>query len=82
MSETDKSFTKITPGRGKKTNIVTPGPKTPRYLQSEITARQSLFQDPPEETRTDTADSPEEDWTDLTMGPNSQLLQLATNADA
>ena len=82
MSEADKGFTKVTPGRGTKTNIVTPGPKdpaeTPRYLQSEITARQSLFQDPPVETRTDTTDPPEEDWTDLTMGPNSQLLQLQT----
>mmetsp|Transcript_6271 Transcript_6271/g.14814 ORF Transcript_6271/g.14814 Transcript_6271/m.14814 type:complete len:443 (+) Transcript_6271:91-1419(+) len=78
MSETDKGFTKVTPGRGKKTNIVTPGPETPRYLQSEITARQSLFQDPPEETRTDPTDSPEEDWSELTMGPNSQLLQLQT----
>ena len=71
MSEADKSFTKVTPGRGKKTNIVTPGTKypteIPRLLQSEITARQSLFQD-----------APEEDWTDFNMGPNSQFLQLQT----
>ena len=82
MSETDKGFTKVTPGRGTKTNIVTPGTKdpaeTPRYLQSEITAQQSLFQEPPEVDRTDQEDNPEEDWTDLTMGPNIQLLQLQT----
>jgi len=71
MSETDKGFTKVTPGRGKKTNIVTPGPETPRYLQSEITARQSLFQDPPEETRTDPTDSPEEDWSDSQWDPTA-----------
>ena len=71
MSGIDRGFTKVTPGRGTKTNIVTPGTKhpseIPRYLQSEITARQSLFQNPSTE-----------DWTDLTMGPNSQLLQLQT----
>jgi len=71
MSETDKGFTKVTPGRGTKTNIVTPETKhpseIPRFLQSETTARQPLFQDPSTE-----------DWTDLTMGPNSQLLQLQT----
>ena len=82
MSEADNSFTKVTPGRGKKTNIVTPGTKdpqeAPRYLQSEITARQSLFKDLPEVVKTDTTDPPEEDWTDLTMGPTSQLLQLQT----
>ena len=48
MSEADTGFTKVTPGRGTKTNIVTPGtkcpPETPRYLQSEITAQRSLFQ--------------------------------------
>ena len=60
MSEADKGFTKVTPGRDTKTNIVTPGTKhpseIPRFLQNEITARQSLFQDPSVE-----------DWTDLTM---------------
>ena len=67
MSEGDKGFTKVTPGRGTKTNIVTPGTKhptaIPRYLQSETTARKSLFQD-----------TKEEDWSELKMGANNQLL--------
>ena len=82
MSETDKGFTKVTPGRGTKTNIVTPGakdpPETPRYLQSEITARKSLFENLPEVERAEPTDQTEEDWAELTMGPNSQLLQLQT----
>ena len=69
MSEADDGFTKVTPGRGTKTNIVTPGTKdpaeTPRYLQSEITARQSLFKDLPEVERTEPTEPAEEDYLSL-----------------
>ena len=68
MSEDYKDFTKVTPGRGKKTNIVTPRNPTrfPRF-QSELTARKSLFQ--PEE---------EADWVDIDMGTNNNLIKLET----
>ena len=71
MSETDKSFTKVTPGRGKKTKIVTPGTKRPSqtstYLQSELTAQTTLFQG-----------ESEADWTDLNMGATNNLIQIQT----
>ena len=72
MSEDHKDFTKVTPGRGKKTNIVTPNTKhpsrIPRY-QSELTVQATLF---PRET-----EPTEEDWTGIKMGTNN-LIKLET----
>ena len=67
MSEDPDSFTKVTPGRGKKTNIVTPNSKHPTRIpkyQSELTARASLF-------------PTEEDWVEINMGTNT-LIKLET----
>ena len=69
MSE-DSDFTTVTPGRGKKTNIVTPNTKHPTRIpkyQSELTALASLF---PTETV-------EEDWVEINMGTNN-LIKLGT----
>ena len=72
MSEDYNPFTKVTPGRGTKTNIVTPNPQHPTRIprfQSEVTARTTLFptvQDPVEE-----------DWTDIDMGITN-LIKLET----
>ena len=70
MSE-DTGFTTVTPGRGKKTNIVTPNSKHPTRIpkyQSELTALASLF---PTEATT------EEDWVEINMGTNN-LIKLET----
>ena len=70
MSEDPNNFTRVTPGRGKKTNIVTPSSKhptrIPRY-QSELTAIASLF---PTETS-------EEEWVEINIGTNN-LIKLET----
>ena len=71
MSEDPDSFTTVTPGRGKKTNIVTPNSKHPTRIpkfQSESTTRASLF---PTEATT------EEDWVEINMGTNA-LIKLET----
>ena len=72
MSEDHSDFTKVTPGRGTKTNIVTPHQQHPTRLprfQSEVTARTTLFP---------TAEDPiEEDWVDIDMGV-SNLIKLET----
>ena len=53
MSEADNSFTKVTPGRGKKTNIVTPNTRhpsrIPQNLQSKLAAQTTIFQVPDKE---------------------------------
>ena len=71
MSE-DTDFITVTPGRGKKTNIVTPNTKHPTRIprfQSELTAAQaSLF-------HTETVN--EEDWVEINMGTNN-LIKLET----
>ncbi len=72
MSEDHHHFTKVTPGRGTKTNIVTPNPQPPTRLprfQSEVTARTTLFPTAEE--------SIEEDWVDIDMGA-SNLIKLET----
>ena len=69
MSE-DSDFTTVTPGRGKKTNIVTPNPKHPTRIprfQSELTALASLYP-------TETAN---EDLVEINMGTNN-LIKLET----
>ena len=66
----DTPFTKVTPGRGKKTNIVTPNRPTriPNYFQSEITSSNSLS-------------SPfSKDWVDLKMGQTNYIqLEVLMN---
>ena len=74
MSEADNSFTNVTPGRGKKINIVTPGTKhptrIPRYFRSEQTAQTTLFKLDSEE---------EEDWVYCIMGGSARnLIQVQT----
>ena len=74
MSE-DTDFITVTPGRGKKTNIVTPNTKHPTRIpkyQSELTAVASLF--PTETVNEDTVD---EDWVEINMGTNN-LIKLET----
>ena len=71
MSE-DTDFTTVTPGRGKKTNIVTPNTKHPTRIpkyQSELTALASLFP-------TGTEDE-DDDWVEINMG-TSNLIKLET----
>ena len=71
MSEDPDNFTTVTPGRGKKTNIVTPNSKHPTRIpkyQSELTARASLFP---------TGATTEEDWVEINMGTNN-LIKLET----
>jgi len=71
MSEDPDSFTTVTPGRGKKTNIVTPNTKHPTripHFQSELTARTSLFP---------TKATTEENWVEINMGTNT-LIKLET----
>ena len=72
MSEDHNNFTKVTPGRGKKTHIVTPNSKHPSRIpkyQSELTARTTLFP---------TVEEPiESDWVDIEMGA-SNLIKLET----
>ena len=65
MSEDYDNFTKVTPRRGKKTNIVKPNDPTrfPKF-QSELTAQKSLF-----------TNVEEEDWID-TMVSNNTLIKL------
>ena len=75
MSGADNSFTKVTPGRGKKTNIVTPNTthpsRIPRYLQSELTAQTTLFHDHVIEE--------DWDWDDSNMGGSVRnLIQVQT----
>ena len=69
MSEDYKDFTKVTPGRGKKTNIVTPPINPTRFprFQSELTAQKSLFQT-----------EEEEDWIDSEMVTSNTLIKLET----
>ena len=64
MSEADNSFTKVTPGRAKKTNIVTPN-TIPRYLQSELSAWTTLFQEP-------IPDKEDDDWDNCSMGGSAR----------
>ena len=70
MSEDHKDFTKVTPGRGKKTNIVTPNTRHPSRIpqyQSAIKARTTLFPQLEEE----------EDWIEIDMG-TTNLIKLET----
>eukprot|EP00534_Pseudo-nitzschia_fraudulenta_P012609 CAMPEP_0201215518 /NCGR_PEP_ID=MMETSP0851-20130426/189009_1 /ASSEMBLY_ACC=CAM_ASM_000631 /TAXON_ID=183588 /ORGANISM="Pseudo-nitzschia fraudulenta, Strain WWA7" /LENGTH=210 /DNA_ID=CAMNT_0047504991 /DNA_START=917 /DNA_END=1547 /DNA_ORIENTATION=- len=67
MSEDHKDFTKVTPGRGKKTNIVTPNSKHPTKIpkyQSKLTAQATLFP---------TTEPIEEDWVDINMRTNNLI---------
>ena len=74
MSKADNSFTKVTPGRRKKTNKVTPNTRhparIPRYFQGELLAWITLFQVPGKE---------EDDWDNCSMGGSVRnLIQVQT----
>ena len=71
MSEDHRGFTKVTPGRGKKTNVVTPNTRHPTRIprfQSEETARTTLFPT--------TKEPDKDDWVDLTSMVASNLIKL------